>query len=1279
MQASFLSFVTQNRKNISLFFLAFTLLCFVLFTGLSKLNLEEDISATLPQGAEFKELNSFLTQNKLNNQIAFVLDVENLTENEVDNLADSLTNFLNTNYTDYLESFTYYSDIGVKEFYSFFYNQIPEYFSEELQDSLQKRTSERAIDGILKDAYKKIQSPQGNITVPYILKDPFSLTPIILNQIQLGQDDNYQQKNGITYSANGKSIFFFSTLKDSIQKNNAAQIVFAEKLKDFKSIWNAKFPKNQFDYFSPFLIAVANATQVKIDTNLTLGIFIVFTLLLLFIYYRKWSTPIYFLLPAFFGLLFSLGTIGWFKGNISAISIAAGAIVLGIILDYAFHFFTHYKHSKSLEETVNDIALPLFTGSFTTVLAFLALQFTNSTILKDFGLFAALSLLGAAFFTVVVLPIVLKITNFSFGKSSEKQLFKKSIKLPFKISSKVYFLIIAVFTVFFFYQSKNISFDSNIDNLGFHPKEFKDSEERIFKLNPENEKKVFLFAKSKNLEEAKKNNLILFKKLQKTPNVKQVSSSAQFFYPEKIKEKNSKRWKLFWSENKVEVFKNIDKYALKYGFEISAFNEFKNLVNNQILASKNEEAFLKELGIDKLANTSSEEITFITTLVVSKENKAEVLKSIEKIEGIDILDRSAMASSLLEIIRKDFNFILLITSLIVFLTLLLVYGRIELALVVFIPMLVSWIWIVGLAALLGIQFNFVNIIITTFIFGLGDDFSIFISDGILNKYKYGKNLLSTYKTAIILSAITTIVGTGVLILAKHPAVYSIGFISVLGMICILFISLTLQPILYKWLIFNRLEKNRSPWTLTSYLVSAFAYFYFFIGCMLGSVIAFLFALIPMSKKKKRQGMATILHYGGASLIYIMFNVTKKFFNRDVLNLEKPSILIANHSSVLDILLTLTISPKVLLVTNNWVYNSPFFGYLVRTAGFVLNSDLENNLDSIQEKINDGYSIMIFPEGTRSKTGEIARFKKGAFFLAEKLNLDITPVLIHGAHYTMSKSDFQLKNSWLNVKFLERISPEQFQAENYSKRTKLVAKHFKNEHRKFSYEMENTAFLKEPIFYNYVYKGPILEWYFRIKYKLEEKKYNAYEASLNHHFAFDEALDILNLGCGYGFLDYFLFLKNKKRNILGVDYDEEKIMLANNNYIKNKNINFKQGDLRNYSFEKQYDVIFVMDVLHYFSAENQEKILIQSIENLNQNGILFIRDGVSNLAEKHKKTKLTEFFSSKFGFNKKDEAFHFFDQAFIENLAKKYHLKLEMTSHSENTSNMLFKLVKSNEN
>ena len=106
-------------------------------------------------------------------------------------------------------------------------------------------------------------------------------------------------------------------------------------------------------------------------------------------------------------------------------------------------------------------------------------------------------------------------------------------------------------------------------------------------------------------------------------------------------------------------------------------------------------------------------------------------------------------------------------------------------------------------ALFGLQFNLINIIISTFIFGIGVDYSIFVMEGLLADARTGrKSLLEWHKTAIFFSAFVLIVVVLSMFLAVHPAIRSIGISTLIGMGSTILITYTLEPfffrILMKW-------------------------------------------------------------------------------------------------------------------------------------------------------------------------------------------------------------------------------------------------------------------------------------------------------------------------------------------------------------------------------------------------------------------------------------------------------------------------------------------------
>ena len=76
--------------------------------------------------------------------------------------------------------------------------------------------------------------------------------------------------------------------------------------------------------------------------------------------------------------------------------------------------------------------------------------------------------------------------------------------------------------------------------------------------------------------------------------------------------------------------------------------------------------------------------------------------------------------------------------------------------------------------------------------------------------------------------------------------------------------------------------------------------------------------------------------------------------------------------------------------------------------------------AIAEKVAKGYSVMIFPEGTRSEDCHIQRFHRGAFYLAERLGLDIVPVFIDGFGEVLPKKSFHLHPGDMTVQVLPRI-------------------------------------------------------------------------------------------------------------------------------------------------------------------------------------------------------------------------------------------------------------------
>lgn len=185
---------------------------------------------------------------------------------------------------------------------------------------------------------------------------------------------------------------------------------------------------------------------------------------------------------------------------------------------------------------------------------------------------------------------------------------------------------------------------------------------------------------------------------------------------------------------------------------------------------------------------------------------------------------------------------------------------------------------------------------------------------------------------------------------------------------------------------------------------------------------------------QRLAISAIHHVPGVKLDYN--NATGERF-------DKPLLIISNHQSHLDLMCVLMLAPKIVVLTNDWVWRNPLYGLLIRYAEFYPVSDgLETNIERLRNLAERGYSIMAFPEGTRSADGRVHRFHKGAFYLAEQLGLDILPMFIHGADRVLNKKARVLKKGTIYVEIAPRITADDTTyGKGYRERTRGIREYY----------------------------------------------------------------------------------------------------------------------------------------------------------------------------------------------------------------------------------------------
>ena len=172
--------------------------------------------------------------------------------------------------------------------------------------------------------------------------------------------------------------------------------------------------------------------------------------------------------------------------------------------------------------------------------------------------------------------------------------------------------------------------------------------------------------------------------------------------------------------------------------------------------------------------------------------------------------------------------------------------------------------------------------------------------------------------------------------------------------------------------------------------------------------------------------------------------------------DKPAVLICNHQSHLDLMLQLSLTKKIVCLTNDWAWGNPFYGYIIRNAEYIPASmSVEQLIPKLKSLVARGYCISIFPEGTRSADCSIGRFHKGAFHLAKELGIDILPVVLYGAGKVLPKEDYYMHCWPMYLSIGQRVSIDQLNKMGATEReqTNNFRKYYKERYSQLCNEIE----------------------------------------------------------------------------------------------------------------------------------------------------------------------------------------------------------------------------------
>jgi len=160
----------------------------------------------------------------------------------------------------------------------------------------------------------------------------------------------------------------------------------------------------------------------------------------------------------------------------------------------------------------------------------------------------------------------------------------------------------------------------------------------------------------------------------------------------------------------------------------------------------------------------------------------------------------------------------------------------------------------------------------------------------------------------------------------------------------------------------------------------------------------------------------------------------KIFGIENIPSENSFLFLANHASLLDIPVLMSAIPhNFRMLAKKELFKIPIFGQAIRATGFVpINrANREKAFQSLQlvaDRLREGQSFVIFPEGTRSIDGHLQAFKKGPFYIAIKAGIPVVPTVIIGTHRALAKNSMRINPGTVEIHFGQPVSPTPYALE-----------------------------------------------------------------------------------------------------------------------------------------------------------------------------------------------------------------------------------------------------------
>ena len=750
-------YVKQHRKAVLWSVVAVSILA---SAGVFFVRYESSIDLMFPNDKDIRRSINFLRESKLSDKVVISLALTDPQKGKsdlfhaVDQLAALLTPPLFTKVTTGIPVQNAGNDLSILQY-------APQILGEQGLKRIDERLTAQGVSDQLRGIYRSSMKMESIFTNSLVRTDPMGTRQFIFEKLQalpasMGYDVSIEDGHFLSRDGRHAMIIIETPVKMTEGRDSATLVAtLQEHIKRLPEYISA-------DIISGHIHAVSNERVIKRDIQFASALVSISFLVLFLLIFPDPRIGLVFAIPVI-GVALSINVVTLFMGSLSYLVIGIGTAVAGITVDHGLHMYIALR-KESTSAQIASVSRLIVIDSITTVFGFGALFLSQVQGYHQLAFFAILCVVFSLLLAIFILPLALHwkhppvMRGTDWGERTVDAL----------LSKRAYVLVWAVLTVVMLVFASRIQFESDVMRLdGSEPSVF-EAEQRFYQTWGGQSNQAIFVATGKTLEAALEANDAIYREAVTLIGEKNFTSLSMLWPSEKTRAGNIEQWNRFWRDGRAaRLQRYIQEAAPQYGMREQAFAPFfDSLYKSRIEAGK-PDALLEKIQ-ERFIVKNKDEYRVLSFFPDNAEYVDALMPLSERYPGAFVVSRKAMSKKVSAFTFGEVKFLVPVALLFNIVLTWLFFRNVREMIIALVPLFTGIIWLAGFMVLLQIPLDVVNIIGIVVVSGVIVDYGI----GVTYEYQYSLKIGTIM--AVSLSAVTTILGSGVLLFADHPVMFSIG-------------------------------------------------------------------------------------------------------------------------------------------------------------------------------------------------------------------------------------------------------------------------------------------------------------------------------------------------------------------------------------------------------------------------------------------------------------------------------------------------------------------------